>query len=73
MVLGLAWRLSQKLQLNPIGPALGEQKIRRGGAWFNGSEDIRVHSRLRKDRAIDTACWDFDLYAAPQNLLTGLI
>ena len=39
----------KKLQLNPIGPALGEQKIRRGGAWFNGSEDIRVHSRLRKD------------------------
>ena len=47
MVLGLVWRLSQKLQLNPIGPALGEQKIRRGGAWFNGSEDIRVHSRLQ--------------------------
>ncbi|MBM74148.1 MAG: hypothetical protein CMK59_02000 [Proteobacteria bacterium] len=39
----------KKLQINPLGPALGEQKIRRGGAWFNGPEDIRVNTRLRKD------------------------
>ena len=64
MVLGLVWRLSQKTTTQPIGPALGEQKIRRGGAWFNGS-DIRVHSRLRKDPAIDMACWGFDLYVQP--------
>ena len=38
-----------KTSNQPLGPALGEQKIRRGGAWFNGPEDIRVNTRLRKD------------------------
>ena len=30
---------------NPIGPTLGSNRVRRGGSWFNNSQDCRVTGR----------------------------
>lgn len=39
---------SRDVQTDPYGPDFGDYRVRRGGAWFNGVEGVRVGTRLRE-------------------------